>query len=65
MSLAALLRHVLDRALDPVTDAYFGVAHAQVPYMVEQLGLPENKVRIIHNGVDPEVRCVSRTRPQA
>ena len=52
------LRHVLDRALDPVTDAYFGVAHAQVPYIVEQLGLPESKVRIIHNGVDTEAMRV-------
>ncbi len=54
------LRHVLDRALDPVTDAYFGVAHAQVPYIVEQLGLPESKVRIIHNGVDTEAMRVER-----
>lgn len=52
------LRHVLDRLLDPVTDAYFGVAHAQVPYIVEQLGLPESKVRIIHNGVDTEAMRV-------
>ena len=55
------LRHVLDRALDPVTDAYFGVAHAQVPYIVEQLGLPERKVRIIHNGVDTEAMRVEDT----
>ncbi|GAB3299774.1 hypothetical protein GCM10027451_01530 [Geodermatophilus aquaeductus] len=47
------LRRLVDVLLDPVTHAYFGVAHAQVPYMVEHLGLPRRKVRIIHNGVDP------------
>jgi glycosyltransferase involved in cell wall biosynthesis len=37
-----------------VTDAYFGVAEAQVPYLVNDLGHPAEKVRIIHNGVDPD-----------
>jgi glycosyltransferase involved in cell wall biosynthesis len=48
-----LMRRVGDWALDPVTDAYFGVARAQVPYLVEDLRHPVDKVRIIHNGVDP------------
>ncbi|WP_138734648.1 glycosyltransferase [Modestobacter excelsi] len=47
------LRRLVDAVLDPVTDAYFGVAHAQVPYLVEDLHLPRHKVRIIHNGVEP------------
>jgi glycosyltransferase involved in cell wall biosynthesis len=49
----SLPRRLADALLDPVTDAYFGVAHAQVPYLVEELHLPRRKVRIIHNGVDP------------
>ncbi|SEP21106.1 glycosyltransferase [Trujillonella endophytica] len=48
-----LVRRVADTVLDPVTDAYFGVAHAQVPYLVEEVGVPRRKVRVIHNGVDP------------
>jgi glycosyltransferase involved in cell wall biosynthesis len=47
------VRRLGDAVLDRVTDAYFGVAHAQVPYLVEDLDLPRRKVRIIHNGVDP------------
>ncbi len=48
-----MLRKVADRLLDPLTSAYFGVAHAQRPYMVNDLGYPDQKVRIIHNGVNP------------
>jgi glycosyltransferase involved in cell wall biosynthesis len=46
------LRRVSDRVLEPVTDAYFGVARRQVRYLTHDLGHPEHKVRIIHNGVD-------------
>jgi glycosyltransferase involved in cell wall biosynthesis len=46
------LRRVADRVLDRVTDAYFGVAHAQVEYLIRDLGHPPEKVQIIHNGVD-------------
>jgi glycosyltransferase involved in cell wall biosynthesis len=49
------LRQVVDRLLDPFTDAYFGVAQAQKNYLVNQLGYPERKIRIIHNGVDPRL----------
>ena len=45
---------VADRILDPVTDFYFGVAFGQVPYLVNDLGLPGDKIRIIRNGVDPD-----------
>lgn len=48
-----LARRLADAALGPGTDAYFGVAQAQLPYLVDQLHLPRRKVRIIHNGVDP------------
>lgn len=49
------LRRLADRLLDAQTSAYFGVAHAQVEYMVEELGYPRDKIEIIHNGVDPEL----------
>lgn len=42
-----------DRLLDPLTDNYLGVAFGQVPYLVNDLGLPGHKIRIIRNGVDP------------
>ena len=47
------LRRLSDRALEPVTRAYFGVARRQAAYMIDGLGFPEHKIRIIHNGVDP------------
>lgn len=49
-----LLRRVADRLLDPMTTAYFGVADAQLDYLVGELGHRRDKVRIIHNGVDPD-----------
>jgi len=45
---------VMDRLLDPATDYYFGVAFGQVPYLVNDLGLRGDKIRIIRTGVDPE-----------
>jgi glycosyltransferase involved in cell wall biosynthesis len=42
-----------DRALTRWTSAYFGVAEAQRRYLVDELGYPDDKVRIIRNGVDP------------
>jgi glycosyltransferase involved in cell wall biosynthesis len=47
-----VLRRLCDVALAPVTDAYFGVARAQVPYLVRELRYSPRKVRILHNGVD-------------
>ena len=47
------VRRLADRLLDRHTDAYFGVARAQTRYLVEDLGYPAHKIRIIHNGVDP------------
>ena len=45
LSPAARLRRLGDRVLDRVTDAYFGVAHAQVPYLVDELRLPRRQDR--------------------
>ena len=47
------VRRLADRLLDRRTDAYFVVARAQTRYLVEDLGHPARKIRIIHNGVDP------------
>ena len=47
------LEVVSERLLDPVTDRYFAVAYGQVPYLTGDLGWPERKIRVIHNGVDP------------
>ncbi|MCF3940145.1 MULTISPECIES: glycosyltransferase [Gordonia] len=47
------LRRLLDTVLDKATTAYFGVARAQLPYLVDERGYAPAKVTIIHNGVDP------------
>jgi glycosyltransferase involved in cell wall biosynthesis len=47
------LRRTVDRALVRWTSAYFGVAEAQRRYLVDDLGYPDDRIRIIHNGVDP------------
>jgi glycosyltransferase involved in cell wall biosynthesis len=49
------VRAATDRALNRWTSRYFGVAEAQRGYLVDDLGYPETKIRIIHNGVDPEL----------
>jgi glycosyltransferase involved in cell wall biosynthesis len=46
------VRRTVDRALTRWTSAYFGVAEAQRPYLVDELGHPDHKIRIIYNGVD-------------
>jgi glycosyltransferase involved in cell wall biosynthesis len=48
------LEVVSEKALDPFTDRYFAVAHGQVPYLTDELGWPGEKIRVIHNGVDPD-----------
>ncbi|MGH3613083.1 MAG: glycosyltransferase [Pseudonocardia sp.] len=45
-------RRLADRLLEPVTSAYFGVAHGQLQYLSEELGYPVAKVRIVQNGAD-------------
>lgn len=49
------VRRSADRVLDRVTTAYYGLARAQVEYMVGELQYPREKIRVIHNGVDPDV----------
>lgn len=49
----SLVRTTVDRALTRWTSAYFGVAEAQRAYLVDELHYPADKIRIIHNGVDP------------
>jgi glycosyltransferase involved in cell wall biosynthesis len=46
-------RRLTDRILDRWTDRYFGVAEAQRSYLTDDLGYPPDRIRIIHNGVDP------------
>ena len=50
---AVVLRRLSDRLLDRITIAYFGVAGAQLEYISGELGLPADKVKIVHNGIDP------------
>ncbi|MEN4478578.1 glycosyltransferase [Mycolicibacterium cosmeticum] len=49
------VRTAVDRVLNRWTSAYFGVAEAQRTYLVDRLGYPADKIRIIRNGVDPEL----------
>ena len=42
----------LNRLLTPWTDAFVGVAEPHGRYLVEQEGLPAQKVRVISNGID-------------
>jgi glycosyltransferase involved in cell wall biosynthesis len=42
----------IDRALTRWTSGYFGVAEAQRQYLVDELGYPADRIRVIHNGVD-------------
>ena len=58
------LERISERALDPVTDRYFAVAHGQVPYLVDELGWPQEKIRVIHNGVDPAAFPYEPGRPK-
>jgi L-malate glycosyltransferase len=45
--------HILpDRALMPLTDVVCGVSTAVARYIVNEHGLPEHKVRVLHNGID-------------
>ena len=48
------VRRIADRVLDRVTSAYFGLARAQIDYLVNDLKYSPDKIRIIHNGVDPD-----------
>src|SRR5581483_4967727 len=43
---------VLERLTGWAVDAYFGVAWGQLAYLSGYLGLPGEKVTVVHNGVD-------------
>ena len=58
------LEIVSERVLDPFTDHYFAVAEGQVPYLTGELGWPERKIRVIHNGVDPSAFPYAPQRPR-
>ena len=45
----------VDRALIRWTSAYFGVANVQRDFLVHERGYPADRIRIIHNGVDPQL----------
>jgi glycosyltransferase involved in cell wall biosynthesis len=44
-----------EQLLAPVTDWWFALADSQVPFLVEGLGVPRHKIRIVRNGVDTQV----------
>lgn len=46
-------RRLADRLLGPMTSAYYGLARGQVPYLVDDLGYARDRIRLVHNGVDP------------
>jgi glycosyltransferase involved in cell wall biosynthesis len=46
-------RRIADRVLGPATSAYYGLARGQVPYLTGELGYPRERIRLVHNGVDP------------
>jgi glycosyltransferase involved in cell wall biosynthesis len=56
------VRTTVDRSLTRWTSAYFGVAEAQRRYLVGELGYADDKIRIIHNGVDPALFDVNTDR---
>ncbi len=47
-----LTRKIFDRLLDPVTSAYYGVAHGQVAPLATNLGYRPGKIAIARNGID-------------
>lgn len=49
-----LRERIGDRLLDRITDFYLGVAFGQVRYLVDDLGLPGDKVRVVRLGVPPD-----------
>jgi glycosyltransferase involved in cell wall biosynthesis len=47
-----IVHRTVDRGLIRWTSGYFGVAEVQRRFMVHERGYPDDKIRIIHNGVD-------------
>jgi glycosyltransferase involved in cell wall biosynthesis len=46
-------RHRVNRLLAPLTDTWVALAEGQLPYLVEEKGIPRDRIRIIPNGIDP------------
>jgi glycosyltransferase involved in cell wall biosynthesis len=44
----------LNRLLTPITDAFIGVAEPHARHLVQREGFPQEKVRVIPNGVDTD-----------
>jgi glycosyltransferase involved in cell wall biosynthesis len=57
-----IVHRTVDRALNRWTSGYFGVAEAQRRFLVHERGYPDDKVRIIHNGVDAALFDVTTRR---
>jgi len=57
-----LVLRALDRWMIRWTSGYFGVAEAQRRFLVHERGYPDDKVRIIHNGVDAALFDVTTRR---
>lgn len=47
----SIAHRLVERALAPVTSAFVAVAKAQIAYLVEEKGLPRERIRVIHNGI--------------
>jgi len=60
--LADSLRRLGDRSLIPWTHRYLGVAAAQRRFMTDEFHYPAEKIRIIPNGVDPDLFDVTPER---
>lgn len=49
----SVVHRLVDRSLSRWTSAYFGVAAVQRRFLVHERGYAADRIRIIHNGVDP------------
>lgn len=58
----SLVRELAGRALMRTTSRHFGVAEAQRQYIVGGLHCPADKLRIVHNGVDPSLYAIEDNR---
>ncbi|MGE2834252.1 glycosyltransferase [Mycobacterium sp. SMC-4] len=49
----SVIHRLVDQGLSRWTTAYFGVANAQLRFLIHERGYAADRIRIIHNGVDP------------
>ncbi|UXA12960.1 glycosyltransferase [Mycobacterium sp. SMC-8] len=57
-----VVHRLVDHGLSHWTSAYFGVANVQRRFLVDERGYAADKIRIIHNGVDPTLFEASTDR---